>query len=32
MGSYDKFYAGQLQDFEYPAEAIAKSIANLPKI
>ena len=32
MGSYDKFYAGQLQDFEYPADAIAKSIANLPKI
>lgn len=32
MGSYDKFYAGQLQDFEYPTEAIAKSIANLPKI
>ncbi len=32
MGSYDKFYAGQLQDFEYPTDAIAKSIANLPKI
>ncbi len=32
MGSYDKYYAGQLQDYDYPAEAIAKSMANLPKI
>ncbi len=32
MGSYDKFYAGELHDYEYPAEAIAKSLANLPKI
>jgi tryptophan synthase beta chain len=31
MGSYDKFYAGELHDYEYPAEAIAKSLANLPK-
>ena len=32
MGSYDKFYAGALQDFDYPEEDIAKSIANLPII
>lgn len=32
MGSYDKYYAGQLHDYDYPAEAIAKSMANLPKI
>jgi tryptophan synthase beta chain len=32
MGSYDKFYAGELHDYEYPEEAIAKSLANLPKI
>ncbi len=32
MGSYDKYYAGQLQDYDYPADAIAKSMANLPKI
>ena len=32
MVSYDKFYAGELHDYEYPAEAIAKSLANLPKI
>ena len=32
MGSYDKFYAGELRDYDYPAEAIAKSLASLPKI
>ncbi len=32
MGSYDKYYSGQLHDYDYPAEAIAKSMANLPKI
>jgi hypothetical protein len=32
MGSYDRYYAGELRDYDYPAEAIAKSMANLPKI
>ncbi len=32
MGSYDKFYSGQLQNYDYPEEEIAKSMANLPKI
>jgi tryptophan synthase beta chain len=32
MGSYDKFYAGELQDYEYPEEAINKSLASLPRI
>ena len=32
MASYDKFYAGELQNFDYPEEALAKSLANLPKI
>lgn len=32
MGSYDKYYAGELHDYEYPKEEIAKSMANLPKI
>ncbi|MEE4243260.1 MAG: TrpB-like pyridoxal phosphate-dependent enzyme [Desulfopila sp.] len=32
MGSYDKFYSGQLQNYDYPEEEIARSIANLPKI
>ncbi|KAB2889730.1 MAG: TrpB-like pyridoxal phosphate-dependent enzyme [Desulfobulbaceae bacterium] len=32
MASYDKFYSGELQNYEYPAEALAKSMANLPQI
>jgi tryptophan synthase beta chain len=32
MGSYDKYFSGALQDFDYPAEAIAQSMANLPKV
>jgi len=32
MASYDKFYSGELQNYEYPAEALAKSMANLPVI
>ncbi len=32
MASYDKFYSGQLQNYDYPEEEIAKSMANLPEI
>lgn len=32
MGSYDKFYSGELQNYDYPEEQIAKSMANLPNI
>jgi tryptophan synthase beta chain len=32
MGSYDKYHAGQLHDYDYPEEEIARSIANLPKL
>ncbi|MFW2369096.1 MAG: TrpB-like pyridoxal phosphate-dependent enzyme [Desulforhopalus sp.] len=32
MGSYDKFYSGQLHDYDYPAEEIARSMGNLPII
>jgi tryptophan synthase beta chain len=32
LGSYDAFLQGRLEDYEYPAEAIAKSLANLPKV
>ncbi len=32
MASYDKFYSGQLQNYDYPEEEIAKSLANLPEI
>jgi len=32
MGSYDAYLEGKLQDYEYPEEAIEKSMENLPKI
>lgn len=32
MASYDKYFAGQLEDYEYPAEAIADSLQHLPKV
>jgi tryptophan synthase beta chain len=32
MASYDKFFAGELEDFDYPAEQIAESMAKLPKL
>jgi tryptophan synthase beta chain len=32
MGAYDSYLGGKLQDFEYPAEAIAKSMASLPVV
>lgn len=32
MASYDKYFTGELQNYDYPEEAIAKSMANLPKI
>jgi len=32
MASYDKFFSGQLEDYEYPQEAIAESLKHLPKV
>ena len=32
MSAYDQYLAGQLEDYEYPSEAIAKSLAHLPKV
>jgi tryptophan synthase beta chain len=32
MASYDKFFAGQLEDYEYPAEAIDAALHHLPKV
>lgn len=32
MASYDKYFAGELVDFDYPAEQIAESMAKLPKL
>jgi tryptophan synthase beta chain len=30
LAAYDAYHAGNLQDYEYPAEEIAKSMAALP--
>jgi tryptophan synthase beta chain len=32
MAAYDAYFAGQLEDFEYPAERVAESLAHLPKV
>lgn len=32
MASYDKYFAGELHNYDYPKDAIEQSIANLPKI
>ncbi|MEQ1803497.1 MAG: TrpB-like pyridoxal phosphate-dependent enzyme [Gammaproteobacteria bacterium] len=32
MGSYDRYFAGELQNFEYPGEAIQESLKHLPKV
>lgn len=32
MASYDKFYTGELHDYEYPEEEISRAMANLPKV
>jgi predicted alternative tryptophan synthase beta-subunit len=32
MAAYDRYFAGDLEDFDYPAEAIQASLKHLPKI
>ncbi|MCF6179725.1 MAG: TrpB-like pyridoxal phosphate-dependent enzyme [Geopsychrobacter sp.] len=32
MASYDAFFAGQLEDYEDPSEAITESLKHLPKV
>ena len=32
MAAYDAYFAGKLEDFEYPAEKVQESLAHLPKI
>ncbi|PLX78389.1 MAG: TrpB-like pyridoxal phosphate-dependent enzyme [Desulfuromonas sp.] len=32
MAAYDAYFSGELEDYEYPEEAIADSLAHLPKI
>ena len=32
LAAYDAYFAGNLEDFEYPAEAVARSMKNLPVV
>ena len=32
MSSYELYFGGKLQDYEYPEEAIEASLAKLPKV
>jgi len=32
MGSYDAYFSGRLQDYEYPSEAIAEAMKSLPQV
>lgn len=32
MGSYDRYFAGELEDYEYPDAAIRESLAHLPQV
>jgi predicted alternative tryptophan synthase beta-subunit len=32
MASYEKYFAGELEDYQYPEEAIKASMARLPKV
>ena len=32
MASYDRYFAGKLEDFEYPEEAISESLKHLPNV
>lgn len=32
MAAYDAYFAGGLEDFEYPAERVKESLAHLPKV
>jgi tryptophan synthase beta chain len=32
MAAYDSYFSGQLEDYEYPAEAIEQSLAGLPVV
>jgi tryptophan synthase beta chain len=32
MGAYESYLKGELEDFEYPAEAVEKAMQNLPKV
>ncbi len=32
MSSYERFFSGKLEDYDYPAEAVTRSLEHLPKV
>jgi tryptophan synthase beta chain len=32
MQAYDDYFAGKLEDYEYPVEKVKESLAHLPKV
>jgi tryptophan synthase beta chain len=32
MGAYEKYFAGELEDYEYPEKAIKEALSHLPKV
>ena len=32
MAAYDRYFSGQLEDYEYPEAAVAASMQKLPKV
>jgi hypothetical protein len=32
MASYDKFFSGELHNYDYPKEAIEESLSKLPQV
>lgn len=32
MAAFDEYFAGRLEDFEYPAEKVRESLSHLPKV
>ncbi len=32
LSAYERYLHGALEDYEYPAEKVAASLANLPKV
>ncbi len=32
MASYDRYFAGHLEDYEYPAKLIEEALTDLPKV
>jgi predicted alternative tryptophan synthase beta-subunit len=32
MGAYDRYFSGELEDYDYPDEAIRAALEHLPKV